>query len=538
MKLRVKLKSKVSGTTKKVVKLPRKGTQNYGSVLKKHTRTKINSKTCPKVTCVNDKKVCEDDEKASKDTNNDIKKPRGRSSSWCAAVGCSNGAMKESCRARNVKFHRFPKDPERCRKWVLNSGRTDLEDEDLPSLQRRGYHICSDHFEPRMYGNMENRNLLFNAYPTIFNKMTLHAKKTRKLRELRSTEKTLNTSQGIESASYSDVPMTPPSQEKLPENTENVSDHSENEVGNAVNEVTQRKRIILSTGPWCVAVGCFNSKKETRNRSAKFCSFPRDQERCRKWMDCCNRKDLVGVTWTELLEEGLFLCMDHFEPRMFTDEGNRNLVEDAYPTIFTYGDFAQETNSSPECSLQGSPPSSLTVFQSPLCSQTSHSGSRLAADNVSVVSSLSSTQATPLCPSLPGDPANIVKAENVSTGDSAFNLMLERRRMPTMEDLKRRKLVGRAWCAAPLCPNKRYKDRSNLVTFHIFPNDPQMCRKWMSACGRTDWDELDWVTLLRKGLFLCSHHFGEEMYSSKESLSLLPDVYPTIFDREPRRVVT
>ena len=77
----------------------------------------------------------------------------------CAAYNCTNRYSKES----KCSFHRFPKNPEICKKWVLATKRDNF----APS---KFSVICSDHFIPANYINNGKKPILkSDAIPTVFN---------------------------------------------------------------------------------------------------------------------------------------------------------------------------------------------------------------------------------------------------------------------------------------------------------------------------------------------------------------------------------
>lgn len=57
----------------------------------------------------------------------------------------------------------------RCKKWIENSRRSELNDKD-PDLLYRNFVFCADHFEDSQFMNAASKNkLVWNAIPTIFN---------------------------------------------------------------------------------------------------------------------------------------------------------------------------------------------------------------------------------------------------------------------------------------------------------------------------------------------------------------------------------
>ncbi|XP_067006391.2 uncharacterized protein [Anabrus simplex] len=81
----------------------------------------------------------------------------------CSAINCYNNQKNSPA----LSFFRFPKNPERSRKWLINCRRNDLSNKDASYL----YHnikLCSDHFEDNQFMNSQKKKLVWNAVPTIF----------------------------------------------------------------------------------------------------------------------------------------------------------------------------------------------------------------------------------------------------------------------------------------------------------------------------------------------------------------------------------
>lgn len=83
--------------------------------------------------------------------------------SLCSAINCSNN--KNQC--PDLSFFRFPKDVERSKKWVINSGRKDLKNKDVEYLYEN-IKLCSNHFESSQFMNEKKNKLVWNAVPTVF----------------------------------------------------------------------------------------------------------------------------------------------------------------------------------------------------------------------------------------------------------------------------------------------------------------------------------------------------------------------------------
>lgn len=83
--------------------------------------------------------------------------------SRCCAPTCANSSDNTS----GVSFFRFPKDEERCKKWVANCGRLDLQDKPAEKLFAN-YRLCSAHFQRASFSSTYRNRLVWNAVPTLF----------------------------------------------------------------------------------------------------------------------------------------------------------------------------------------------------------------------------------------------------------------------------------------------------------------------------------------------------------------------------------
>ena len=112
--------------------------------------------------------LCDDDgATGTAETSNTTVVPKKRKrrtlGSYCAAYGCHNS--RRNC---TLSMFRFPKEKERCRKWVQNTRRDDLRTVPLERLYT--YELCSNHFENSQFTNPERKNRLTkHAIPTLFN---------------------------------------------------------------------------------------------------------------------------------------------------------------------------------------------------------------------------------------------------------------------------------------------------------------------------------------------------------------------------------
>ena len=82
--------------------------------------------------------------------------------SYCAAINCHNA--RGNC---TLSMFRFPKDEERCKKWVQNLRREDIIHTPLHKLCH--FQLCSNHFEDSQFMNKNTKSkLIWNAVPTLF----------------------------------------------------------------------------------------------------------------------------------------------------------------------------------------------------------------------------------------------------------------------------------------------------------------------------------------------------------------------------------
>ncbi|GFO44599.1 52 kda repressor of the inhibitor of the protein kinase [Plakobranchus ocellatus] len=86
------------------------------------------------------------------------------SGEWCSAINCTNNRSKNP----RMSFFRFPKDPERCKKWVINVRRCDIHSKPTEKLCKNNV-LYADHFEVSQFMNPAVRNKLIHcAVPTVF----------------------------------------------------------------------------------------------------------------------------------------------------------------------------------------------------------------------------------------------------------------------------------------------------------------------------------------------------------------------------------
>ncbi|CAL9684097.1 unnamed protein product [Knipowitschia caucasica] len=96
---------------------------------------------------------------------------------FCAAPNCTRKSTES-----DLAFFRFPREPERCKMWVENCRRADLETKTSDQLNKH-YRLCAKHFDPAMvYKTSPYRTVLKDtAIPTIFD-LTSHLKNPHTMR--------------------------------------------------------------------------------------------------------------------------------------------------------------------------------------------------------------------------------------------------------------------------------------------------------------------------------------------------------------------
>ncbi|XP_057198325.1 52 kDa repressor of the inhibitor of the protein kinase-like isoform X2 [Triplophysa rosa] len=93
-------------------------------------------------------------------------KPKWSKRTQCSAINCKN----YQCDSTDVAFHRFPKDPDRCSKWVQNLRNASLL-EISPQRLNQNYRVCSAHFHASQFKRPSDvhAGLKWNAVPTLVN---------------------------------------------------------------------------------------------------------------------------------------------------------------------------------------------------------------------------------------------------------------------------------------------------------------------------------------------------------------------------------
>ncbi|KAJ8384589.1 hypothetical protein AAFF_G00200260 [Aldrovandia affinis] len=107
---------------------------------------------------------------------------------FCAAPNCTRKSTQS-----DLAFFRFPRDVKRCKLWVENCRRADLEDKTSDQLNKH-YRLCAKHFEVSMIckSSPYRTVLIDNAVPTIFDLTSHlnnpHSRHRKRIKELTEEE--------------------------------------------------------------------------------------------------------------------------------------------------------------------------------------------------------------------------------------------------------------------------------------------------------------------------------------------------------------
>ncbi|XP_062870415.1 uncharacterized protein si:dkey-250d21.1 isoform X2 [Trichomycterus rosablanca] len=124
----------------------------------------------------------------------------------CAAAEC-----KQSSDQSHVSFFKFPLDPERCKLWVGNCRRPDLQTK-TPEFLHANFKLCSRHFDASaLLGEGETKTLLRDgAVPTIFDVRKVNAQYSRKRTRARPAANA-----PVEAKKAKDDPQATPAKENV-----------------------------------------------------------------------------------------------------------------------------------------------------------------------------------------------------------------------------------------------------------------------------------------------------------------------------------
>ncbi|XP_076441982.1 uncharacterized protein LOC143281002 isoform X3 [Babylonia areolata] len=297
---------------------------------------------------------------------------------WCSAVNCKNS------RKKGWTLFRFPKDEDRCKKWVQNTRRADLQGKTSEYLYTN-CKLCSEHFEPNQFMNpsAEKLSLVWNAVPTLFNipnpppKVTTKrkmpcrqdhpasSKKARTSHESQekaaeqpvtgdgcfwptidhtycigysSSQKNLKKPQEKEAklktkrcgsqkkkASHGDTI----GQEDAASKTKAESVHGRPKKGSK--KSTLGTKTVCQKEEVCCVEGCHSGRRKS---DKSFFQFPIDTARCNKWLQNMGRQDLLGKTPFQLRSERYKVCSNHFKACYLLHAGRMvKLTRNAVPSL-------------------------------------------------------------------------------------------------------------------------------------------------------------------------------------------------------------
>ncbi|XP_025077786.1 uncharacterized protein LOC112554286 [Pomacea canaliculata] len=93
---------------------------------------------------------------------------------------------------------------------------------------------------------------------------------------------------------------------------------------------------VRQGGQFCSAINCQNGRFKLTSKGKRFHNFPKDEERCKIWMDFTRRKDFDHLTPSDVYGKGYCLCSDHFEESQYNcPTQKKSLVWNAVPTVFS-----------------------------------------------------------------------------------------------------------------------------------------------------------------------------------------------------------
>ncbi|XP_051764384.1 uncharacterized protein si:dkey-250d21.1 isoform X1 [Ctenopharyngodon idella] len=195
----------------------------------------------------------------------------------CAAANC-----KQSADQSNVSFFSFPLDPDRCKQWVGNCHRPDLETKTAEDLHKN-YKLCSKHFEMSMICQQSDLKAVLkdDAIPTIFdfvsnqdNAQTSNRKRTREKTgdEPIVTKKTKGTTDNL-NPSVTEVEVKVESDPAENIQIQNPPAHDESEEDPAISKAKETlkdyfKETLAFTGFSIANNAAFNSVKPLGNDPA------------------------------------------------------------------------------------------------------------------------------------------------------------------------------------------------------------------------------------------------------------------------------
>lgn len=103
-----------------------------------------------------------------------------------------------------------------------------------------------------------------------------------------------------------------------------VSESSKMSEGNE--SVLNKKTVTRRKGAKCAVPFCNNNKRDNPTRN--FSTFPKDVERCRKWLEIVGNEELLYLPHNSL-SKTRYVCSEHFSLEQYSQKGlSRKAVPD------------------------------------------------------------------------------------------------------------------------------------------------------------------------------------------------------------------
>ncbi|KAL8607735.1 hypothetical protein ACOMHN_039408 [Nucella lapillus] len=235
---------------------------------------------------------------------------------WCQASEQREACCVAGClslhHSSDSPLFSFPENKTRCCEWLQNIGRQDLVGKSVYELHRKGYRVCSSHFQSD------------HVLPTIGGKVRLRPKATPSLvrpGKRRSRRINSNTS-----------------------STRETKGETADQSQRAAKRPALRVQMSEGQREACCVAGCQSARHSS---DGPLFDFPADKTRCKKWLQNIGRKDLLGKSPHQLRRKGYRVCSDHFKSDDVLSAGQKvKLCRNAEPVMLTSGKRRQRKKKS------------------------------------------------------------------------------------------------------------------------------------------------------------------------------------------------
>lgn len=95
--------------------------------------------------------------------------------------------------------------------------------------------------------------------------------------------------------------------------------------------VFEKTPVKLRKGAKCAVPLCNSTKRDNPTRN--FSTFPKDVERCRKWLEVVGNNELLFLPH-ESLSKSRYVCSEHFSLGQYSKSTHKCLSRQAVPDIF------------------------------------------------------------------------------------------------------------------------------------------------------------------------------------------------------------